>query len=91
MNIDEDCSVITDIPLSDEVVDFIEKGLRRDLTDKDVIEWCDDNLDDLASIYEKYRGMNLSYRMAEMTMFFVQSVYGRDDAIDIISAFVDCN
>jgi hypothetical protein len=90
MNIDEDCSVITDMPLSDEVVDFIEKGLQRDLTDKDVIEWCDDNLDDLASIYEKYRG-NLSYRMAEMTMFFIQSVYGRDDAIDIISAFVDCN
>ena len=39
MNIDEDCSVITDMPLSDEVVDFIEKGLHRDLTDKDVIEW----------------------------------------------------
>jgi len=35
--------------------------------------------------------LNVSYRMAEMTMFFVQSVYGRDDDMDVISAFVDCN
>jgi len=90
-HIDDDCNVITEMPLSDEVVGFIEKGLRRDMTDEDVAEWCDDNLDDLASIYEKYRGTYLSYRDAEMTLFFTQTVYGRDDAMDMISAVVDCN
>lgn len=88
---DDDCTVITEMPLSDEVVGFIEKGLHRDMTDEDVAEWCDDNLDYLASIYEKYRGTYLSYRDAEMTLFFTQTVYGRDDAMDMISAFVDCN
>lgn len=90
-NIDDDCNVITEMPLSDEVVGFIEKGLQREMTDEDVVEWCDDNLDDLASIYEKYRGTYLSYRDAEMTLFFVQSVWGRKDVMDMISAFVDCN
>ena len=52
---DDDCTVITDMPLSDEVVDLIQQGLHRDMTDKDIVKWCDDNLDDLASIYEKYR------------------------------------
>ena len=88
---DDDCTVITEMPLSDEVVGFIEKGLQREMTDEDVVEWCDDNLDDLASIYEKYRGTYLSYRDAEMTLFFVQSVWGRKDVMDMISAFVDCN
>jgi len=87
---DDDCTVITDMPLSDEVVGFIEKGLHRDMTDKDVVEWCDDNLDDLASIYEKYRDTYLSYRQAEMTMFFTQTIYGRDDAFELLSSFVDC-
>ena len=88
---DDDCTVITEMPLSDEVVGFIEKGLRRDMTDEDVAEWCDDNLDDLALIYEKYRGTYLSYRDAEMTLFFTQTVYDRDDVMDMISALVDCN
>ena len=88
---DDDCNVITEMPLSDEVVGFIEKGLQREMTDEDVVEWCDDNLDDLASIYEKYRGTYLSYRDAEMTLFFVQSVWGRKDVVDMIIAFVDCN
>ena len=57
---DDDCTVITDMPLSDEVVDFIEQGLHRDMTDTDIMEWCYDNLDDLASIYEKYRDTYLS-------------------------------
>ena len=86
---DDDCTVITEMPLSDEVVGFIEKGLQREMTDEDVAEWCDDNLDDLALIYEKYRGTYLSYRDAEMTLFFVQSVWGRKDVMDMISAFVD--
>ena len=72
---DDDCTVITDMPLSDEVVDFIEKGLYQDMTEKDLEEWCGDNLDDLASIYEKYRDTYLSYGQAEMTMFFIQSIH----------------
>ena len=86
---DDDCTVITDMPLSDEVVDFIENGLHRDMTDEDVVNWCDNNLDGLASIYEKYRGTYLSYGQAEMTLFFTQTVYGREDAMDIIASFVD--
>tara|TARA_B110000444_G_scaffold4033_1_gene3770 strand:+ start:138 stop:377 length:240 start_codon:yes stop_codon:yes gene_type:complete len=78
------------MPLSDEVVDFIQQGLHRDMTDKDIVEWCDDNLDDLASIYEKYRDTYLSYGQAEMTLFFTQTIYGRDDAMELVSSFVDC-
>lgn len=89
MNIDDDCTVITDMPLSDEVVDFIEQGLHRDLSSADLDEWCGDNLDDLAGIYEKYRGTYLSYGQAEMTMFFLQSVYDRDDVLDVVGRFVD--
>ena len=87
---DDDCTVITDMPLSDEVVDFIQQGLHRDMTDKDIVKWCDDNLDDLASIYEKYRDTYLSYGKAEMTLFFTQTIYGRDDAMELVSSFVDC-
>jgi hypothetical protein len=60
------------------------------MTDKDIVEWCDDNLDDLASIYEKYRDTYLSYGQAEMTLFFTQTIYGRDDAMELLSSFVDC-
>lgn len=89
MNIDDDCTVITDMPLSDEVVDFIEQGLHRNLSSADLEEWCDDNLDDLAGIYEKYRDTYLSYGQAEMTMLFLQSVYDRDDVLDVVGRFVD--
>ena len=88
-HIDDDCNVITEMPLSDEVVGFIEKGLQREMTDEDVVEWCDDNLDDLASIYQKYRGTYASYGQAEMTMFFTQTIYGRDDGMELIASFVD--
>lgn len=87
---DDDCTVVTEMPLNDEVVDFIEKGLHRDMTDEDVVEWCDDNLDDLASIYQKYRGTYASYRDAEQTLFFMQTIYGRDDADEMIRTFVAC-
>ncbi len=89
MNIDDDCTVITDMPLSDEVVDFIEKGLHKDMTENDLEEWCGDNIDDLASIYEKYRDTYLSYVQASMTMFFIQSIHGMDDMLDIVGSFVD--
>jgi hypothetical protein len=85
---DDDCTVITDMPLSDEVVDFIEKGLQRDMSKEDVEDWCDQNLDEVASIYEKYRDTYLSYGQAEMTLFFTQTVYERDDAMEIIGNFV---
>jgi hypothetical protein len=81
--------VITDMPLSDEVVDFIEKGLQRDMSKEDVEDWCDQNLDEVASIYEKYRDTYLSYGQAEMTLFFTQTVYERDDAMEMISQFID--
>ena len=89
MNIDDDCTVMTDMPLGDEVADFIERGLRRDMTEDQVEEWCDANLDELVNIYEKYRGTYLSYGFAEMTLFFAQTVYERDDAREMISDFVD--
>ena len=60
------------------------------MTDTDIMEWCYDNLDDLASIYEKYRDTYLSYGQAEMTMFFTQTIYGRDDAMEVLGSFVDC-
>jgi hypothetical protein len=85
---DDDCTVITDMPLSDEVVDFIEKGLQRDMSKEDVEDWCDQNLDEVVSIYEKYRDTYLSYGQAEMTLFFTQTVYERDDAMEIIGSFV---
>jgi len=75
--------------MTDDVMKFIERGLHRDMTDRDIIEWCDDNIPDLAAIYDKYRDTHLSYRMAEMTMFFTQSVYGCDDDYDKIRKFVD--
>ena len=87
----DECTVMTEMPLSNEVADFIEKGLHRDMTDKDVIEWCDDNLEEIAKIYEKYRGTYLSYKDAEMTLFFTQTVHWRDDYVDMIRTFVACN
>ena len=85
----DDCTVVTDMPLGDEVADFIEGGIHRDMTNEDVEEWCDTNIDDLTTIYEKYRGTYLSYGLAEMTLFFAQTVYERDDAHEMISSFVD--
>ena len=86
---DDDCTVVTDMPLGDEVADFIEGGIHRDMTNEDVEEWCDTNIDDLTTIYEKYRGTYLSYGLAEMTLFFAQTVYERDDEHEMISSFVD--
>ena len=89
MDIDDDCSVITDMTLSDEIADFIEQGLHRDMTEAEVEYWCDQNLENVVAIYEKYRGTYLSYGQADMTLFFAQTVYERDDAHEMISQFVD--
>ena len=85
---DDDCTVITDMPLSDEVADFISTGLHRDMSNEDVEGWCDTNLDELVNIYEKYKGTYLSYGLAEMTLFFSQTVYERDNVHEMISDFV---
>ena len=50
--------------MTEEVMEFIERGLHRDMTDRDIIEWCDDNTPELADIYDRYRDTHLSYRMA---------------------------
>jgi hypothetical protein len=89
MNLDDDCTVVTDMPLSDEVTTFIGTGIHRDMSNEDVQEWCDTNLDELANIYEKYRGTYLSYGQAEMTLFFTQTIYQREDAMEMIGSFVD--
>ena len=89
MDFDDDCTVMTDMPLSDEVADFIAQGLQRDMSMEDVENWCDQNLENVASIYEKYRGTYLSYGQADMTLFFAQTVYEREDVRDMISQFVD--
>ena len=77
MNIDDDCTVVTDMPLGDEVADFIMQG--------------NTDVDELAKIYEKYHGTYLSYGLAEMTLFFAETVFERDDAHEMISNFVDFN
>jgi hypothetical protein len=74
--------------LMNDVVDFIQNNLRHDMTEKELVEWSDKYIDDLADIYEKHREKQLSYVFAEMTMFFIRSIYGRDDDIEIISKFV---
>ena len=87
---DDDCTVVTDMPLSDEVVDYIECGLHRDMTNEDVLEWCDNNVLEISEIYEKYRGSRYAYTDAEHVLFFTQSVYDRDDRREMIGLFVDC-
>lgn len=85
---DDDCTVITDMPLSDEVAEYIERGLHRDMSEEDVEDWCHQNLDELVHIYEKYRSTYLSYGFAEMTLFFAQTIYEREDCKEMISDFV---
>jgi hypothetical protein len=90
LHIDDDCTVITDMPLSDEVADFIEKGLHRDMTNKDMEEWCDNNLDDVADIYEKYGFWLYQGPLAEMTLSFAKTLYDNkiSDTWEKVSQFV---
>ena len=89
---DDDCTVITDMPLSDEVADFIEKGLYVDMTEREVEDWCDENLDNVAELYEKYGHSYMSYRDAEMTLFFAKTLYENkiSDVWEKVSQFVAC-
>jgi len=89
MNEYDDCTVTTDMPLSDEVADFIERGLNGDV---DVKEWCDNNLDNIAEIYEKYGHSYMSYRDAELVLVFAKTLYENkiSDAREKLSLFVAC-
>ena len=89
MNEYDDCTVTTDMPLSDEVADFIEKGLNGDV---DVKEWCDNNLDNIAEIYEKYGHSYMSYRDAELVLVFAKTLHENkiSDAREKLSLFVAC-
>jgi hypothetical protein len=90
IDIDDDCTVITEMPLSDEVAEYIEKGLHRDMTDEDVIEWCDNNVLEISEIYQKYRGTRYAYTDAEHVLFFVQTIHERNDMGEMVRTFVDC-
>lgn len=90
MNIEDDCSVVTEMPLSDEVADYIEKGLHREMSDEDVIDWCDNNVLEISEIYEKYRGTRYSYTDAEHVLFFTQTIHDRTDMGEMIRTFVAC-
>lgn len=87
---DDDCTVVTDMPLSDEVVEYIERGLHRDMSNEDMLEWCDNNVLEISEIYEKYRGSRYAYTDAEHVLFFTQSIYDRDDRKEMIGLFVAC-
>jgi hypothetical protein len=87
---DDDCTVITDMPLSDEVADFIEKCLHGDMTEIEVEDWCDDNLDNVAELYEKHGHSYMSYRDAEMTLFFAKTIYKRENMREVLAQFVTC-
>ena len=89
MNEYDDCTVTTDMHLSDDVADFIEKGLNGDV---DVKEWCDNNLDNIAEIYEKYGHSYMSYKDAELVLLFAKTLYENkiSDACEKLSLFVAC-
>lgn len=89
LNIDEDCSVRSDMELIDEVVQFVTCGITT-MNDEEVVEWCDDSVYDLSKIYEKYRGTPYSYVDAAHTLFFICSIYGHQDMIDMLKTFVTC-
>ena len=89
MNEYDDCTVTTDMHLSDDVADFIDKGLNGDA---DVKEWCDNNLDNIAEIYEKYGHSYMSYKDAELVLLFAKTLYENkiSDAHEKLSLFVAC-
>ena len=88
MNEYED-TVVTGMSLSDDIANFIEKGLNGDV---DVKEWCDNNLDNIASLYEKHGHSYMSYRDAEMVLLFAKTLYENNipDTHEKLSLFVAC-
>lgn len=88
LDIDEDCSVRTDMGMIDEVVDFITHGIHPDMNNQEVIDWCDENVYNLSKIYEKYRGTANSCVDAAHVLFFTHSMYDRQDMVDILTTFV---
>ena len=88
MNEYED-TVVTGMSLSDDIANFIEKGLNGDA---DVKEWCNNHLDDVAAIYEKHGHSYMSYRDAEMVLLFAKTLYENNisDPNEKVSLFVAC-
>tara|TARA_B110000261_G_scaffold16055_1_gene16075 strand:+ start:287 stop:529 length:243 start_codon:yes stop_codon:yes gene_type:complete len=78
------------MPLSDEVADFIEKCLHGDMTEIEVEDWCDDNLDNVAELYEKHGHSYMSYKEAEMALFFAKTIYKRENMREVLAQFVTC-
>ena len=76
--------------LSDDVANFIEKGIHRDMTEKEVEEWCDNNLDNVAELYEKHGHSYMSHKEAELTLFFAKTIYGRENMREVLDQFVVC-
>ena len=81
---------IADMSLPDEVADFIEKGLHVDMTEREVEDWCDENLDNVTELYEKHGHSYMSYRDAEMTLFFAKTIYKRENMREVLVQFVAC-
>ena len=81
---------IIDMSLPDEVADFIEKGLYVDMTEREVEDWCDENLDNVTELYEKHGHSYMSYRDAEMTLFFAKTIYKRENMREVLAQFVAC-
>lgn len=90
LDIDEDCSVRTDMEMIDEVVHFITQGIKNEMSDEEVIEWCDDSVYDLSKIYEKYRGTPYSYVDAAHVLFFTHCMHERQDMVELLKTFVAC-
>lgn len=90
LDIDEDCSVRTDMEMIDEVVNFITSGIKSGMSDDEVIEWCDDSVYDLSKIYEKYRGTPYSCVDAAHALFFTHSMYDHHDMNELLKTFVAC-
>ena len=81
---------IIDMSLPDEVADFIEKGLYVDMTEREVEDWCDENLDNVTELYEKHGHSYMSYKEAEMTLFFAKTIYKHENMRGVLAQFVAC-
>ena len=89
-DIDEDCSVRTDMEMIGEVIGFITAGIKHGMSNEEVIEWCDDSVYDLSKIYEKYRGTPYSYVDAAHVLFFTHSIHDHSDMVEMLETFVAC-
>lgn len=71
------------------IYSFIERGLKSE----NFVEWADNNVYNLAKIYEECRGEAYSVVDATHVLFFVQSVCGvadMEDTLDMTRRFIKC-